>query len=89
MLIDSRSAHNFIHYKLAKVFNFCIYPTPKFQVMIAYGVTINCSGKCHNLNLSMGEYVLNRLMIVIPIGGADVVSRVQWLQSLGTMDFNF
>ena len=28
-------------------------------------------------------------MIVIPMGGADVVLGVQWLQSLGTVAFNF
>ena len=37
----------------------------------------------------MGEYVLNSLMIVIPMGGVDVVLRVQWLQSLGMVAFNF
>ena len=37
----------------------------------------------------MGEYVMNRPMIVIPVGGADVVLGIQWLQSLGTMAFNF
>ena len=57
--------------------------------MIADGGIINCSGKCHNINLAMGEYVLNIPMISIPMGGADVVLGVQWLQSLGTMAFNF
>ena len=28
-------------------------------------------------------------MISIPMGGADVVLGVQWLQSLGTVAFNF
>ena len=37
----------------------------------------------------MGEYVLNTPMIVIPLDGDDVVLGVQWLQSLGTMAFNF
>jgi hypothetical protein len=37
----------------------------------------------------MGEYVMNSPMIYIPMGGADVVLGIQWLQSLGTMDFNF
>jgi hypothetical protein len=37
----------------------------------------------------MGEYVMNSPMISIPMGGADVVLGIQWLQSLGTMDFNF
>jgi len=28
-------------------------------------------------------------MLSIPIGGADVVLRVQWIQSLGTIGINF
>jgi hypothetical protein len=75
--------------QLDKVLNCFIYPTPKFQVMILDGGTINCSGKCHNINLTMGEYVLNSPMITIPMGGVDVVLGVQWLQSLGTVAFNF
>jgi hypothetical protein len=57
--------------------------------MIADGGTINCSGKCNKINLTMGGYVMNSPMIAIPMGGADVVLGIQWLQSLGTMDFNF
>ena len=37
----------------------------------------------------MGEYVLNSPILSIPMGGADVVLGVQWLQSLGTIAFNF
>jgi len=57
--------------------------------MVACGGTINFSRKCHNIKLSMGEYVLNSPMLSIRMVGADVVPRVQWLQSLGTIDFNF
>jgi hypothetical protein len=57
--------------------------------MIANGGTINCSGKCHKINLIMGEYVMNSPIIFIPMGGVDVVLGFQWLQSLGTMAFNF
>lgn len=57
--------------------------------MVASGGTINFSRKCHNIKLSMGEYVLNRPMLSIPMGGADVLQGVQWLQSLGTIAFNF
>ena len=45
VLIDYGSTHNFIHYKLSKALNCFVYPTPEFQVMIADGGTINCSGK--------------------------------------------
>jgi hypothetical protein len=37
----------------------------------------------------MREYVMNSPMISIPMGGADVVLGIQWLQSLGTVPFNF
>ena len=57
--------------------------------MIAYGGTINFSGKCHKITLNMGEYVLNSLIIAITMGGVDVVLGVQWFQSLGTVAFNF
>ena len=89
MLIDFGSTHNFIHCKLAKVLNCFVYPAPEFQVMIAHGGTINYSGKCHNINIFVGEYVLNSAIIAIPMGGVDVVLGVQCLQSLGTMDFHF
>eukprot|EP00253_Pinus_taeda_P024425 PITA_24425 len=89
VLIDSGSTHNFIHCKIAKELNCFLYPAPECQVMVASGGTINCSGKCHNIKLSMGEYVLNSPMLSIPMGGADVVLGVQWRQSLGTIAFNF
>ena len=41
------------------------------------------------LKLSIGEYVLNSLMIAIPMGGVDVVLGFQQLQYLGMIAFNF
>ena len=89
VLIDCGSTHNFIHCKLAKALNCFVYPAPEFQLMIANGGTINCSGKCHKITLTIGEYVLNILILAIPIGGVDVVLGVQWLQSLGMVALNF
>ena len=89
VLIDSGSTHNFIHCKVAKELNCFLYPAPEGQVMVANGGTINFSGKCHNIKLSMGEYVLTSPMLSIPMGGVDVALGVQWLQSLGTIAFNF
>jgi len=44
--------------------------------MVASGGTINYSRKCHNIKLSMGEYVLNSPILSIPKGGVDVVLGV-------------
>jgi hypothetical protein len=88
-LIDSGSTHNFINYKVEEDLNSFVYPTPKFQVMITDGGTINCSMTCHSINLNMGDYFVDIPMISIKMGGVDVLLGVQWLQSLGTMTFNF
>jgi len=67
VLIDSGSTHNFIHCKIAKELNFFLYPALECQVMVASAGTINLHGKCHNIKLSMGEYVLNSPMLSIPM----------------------
>jgi len=54
VFIDSGSTHNFIHCK-TKELNCFLYPVPECQVIVASGGTINFSGKCHNIKLSMGE----------------------------------
>ena len=78
MLIDSSS-----------IISFTVYLALEFQVMIVDGGTLNCSRKCHNINISIREYALNIPRIVIPMGGVDVVLGFQCLQSLGTVAFNF
>ena len=55
VLIDSGSTHNFIHCKIAKELNYFLYLAPECQVMVASGGTINCSGKCYNIKISMGK----------------------------------
>ena len=75
--------------KAANELNSFLYPALECQVMVANGGTINCSRNFHNIKLTMGEYVFNIPMLSIPMGGFDVVLGVQWLQSLGTIAFNF
>eukprot|EP00253_Pinus_taeda_P002118 PITA_02118 len=89
VLIDSSNTHNFIHCMIVKELNCFLYLAPKCHVMAANGGTINFSVNCHNIKLSMGEYVLNSPLLSIPMGGVDVVLGVQWIQSLGTIALNF
>ena len=67
VLIDSGSTHNFIHCKVDNELNCFLYPTLACQEMVAKEGTINCSGKFHNIKLTMGEYVLNSPILSIPI----------------------
>eukprot|EP00253_Pinus_taeda_P007289 PITA_07289 len=88
VLIDSGSTHNFIHCKIEKELNCFLYPALECQVTVSSGGTINYFGKFHNIKLSKRELVLNSSMLSIPMGGADVVLGVQWLQSLGSVPPN-
>jgi len=89
VLIDSSNTHNFIHCKIAKELNCFLYLALKCQVMVASRGTINFFRKHHNIKISMGEYVFNSPMVSIPMCGANVLLGVQWIQSLGTIAFNF
>jgi hypothetical protein len=89
VLIYSSSTHNFINYKLAKYVNCFVFPTQGFQLLIADEGTIIFFGKCHSINLNIGESILNSPMITIQIGGANVLLGVEWFQSLGTIAINF
>jgi hypothetical protein len=57
--------------------------------MITYGGTMNFSRKCQSIDPTMGQYLLDSPMIAIQMGVDDVVSGVQWLQSLGMMALDF
>ena len=89
VLIDSSSTHNFINKKLATLLNCFTNSAPEFQVLIADGGIVSCSGKCHSIKLSMGDYQLDTPMYEISMGAADIVLGVQWLTTLGTIEMNF
>jgi hypothetical protein len=76
-LIDSNSTYNFINCKLAKLLSCFVFLAPECQAMIVDGGTINCSGKCHSIKLTVEEYLLDIPMIAIQMGGANVVLGVQ------------
>ena len=57
--------------------------------MTANGGTINFLVISDNINLTMGEYILNTPKISIPMGGVYVVLGVSRWQSLGVVALNF
>lgn len=57
--------------------------------MVGNGGKIACKGTCQNVKLSMGQYTLKSDMYVLPLGGCDIVLEIQWLRTLGTIQWNF
>ena len=57
--------------------------------MIANGGTFPCKWKCHNLQISIGDYNLRSDMFSLPLGRCDVVLGAQWLRTLGPILWDF
>jgi hypothetical protein len=88
ILIDTWSTHNFIDVNVTKRLNLFIYPTTNRKVMVAKGKKIDSIVKCHQVKLQREDYNLESKFYTIPLGGIDIVLRIQWLQALGTYSAN-
>lgn len=75
-LTDNGSTHDFISNQLASKLRLLMKPTMPFQVRVASGEHLNCTGKYEELpvNLQATEFQLDLL---------DMVLGVQWLETLG------
>jgi hypothetical protein len=87
-LINNGSNHNFIHHCVAQETHYYIHDVRNFQIMIANEGSMKYGGHCENLRLQMGDCSLKTHMFSIEMGSCDIVSGVEWLQTLDliTMD---
>ena len=89
ILIDLGSTHNFIEPRIAKQADCFIHICSSFEVIISNGGTLPCKGKCRNVHISMGDFILCFDMFSFPLGGCDVVLGTQWLHTLGPILWDF
>ena len=82
ILIDCGNTHNFIDPRISKQDDCFVHPCSSFEAIIANGGTLPCKGKCRNVRISIGDYILCSDMFSLPLGGCDVVLGAQWLCTL-------
>ena len=58
-------------------------------VQVANGDTFTCPGYCKGVNLVMQACNIITNLFLLTLGGCDVVLGVDWLRSLGTINWNF
>ncbi|XP_037493831.1 uncharacterized protein LOC110010892 [Jatropha curcas] len=88
-LIDSGSTHNFINEKIAEFLKLSVEPTIPFNVKVANGDPLQCSGKFRNIPTILQGIPFSITFYSPPIMGLDVVLGVQWLRKLGTVQCNW
>ncbi|XP_071695748.1 uncharacterized protein [Rutidosis leptorrhynchoides] len=89
ILIDSDSTHNFLDLDMAKKLGCNLKQIRPMTVKVPGGNQIVSTNECTGFKWKMLFEVFVDDMIVIPLGGCDMVLGIQWLKPLGDIVWNF
>ncbi|GKB74012.1 transposon ty3-G gag-pol polyprotein, partial [Tanacetum coccineum] len=89
ILIDCGSTHNFLDIHTAKKLGCRLAKTTPMQVSVANGQRMMSTSVCHDLKWSLQNEVFTSDMLLLPLGSCEIVLGIQWLATLGDMQFNF
>ncbi|KAF5468849.1 hypothetical protein F2P56_012962 [Juglans regia] len=88
ILVDSGSTHNFLDPMVVEATKLKVIRDEALQVRVANGTKILTQGKCDQLVTIQGTKFLVPFH-VLTLGGCNIVLGVQWLKTLGSIQWNF
>ncbi|CAO2822505.1 unnamed protein product [Amaranthus hypochondriacus] len=89
ILIDSGSTHNFLDIAIAKKVRCTSQEIEPQVITVADGNHITCQHKCTRFQWSMNKQNFEGEVLLIPLGGCDMVLGIQWLRTLGQIQWDF
>lgn len=89
VLIDSGSTHCFVDTLTANKLGLTIATRPPLHVSVANGGQLRCSGVSRNVQIVLGSANFTVDLFLIPLGEFGVVLGVNWLCTLGTINWDF
>ncbi|CAA7019723.1 unnamed protein product [Microthlaspi erraticum] len=89
VLIDSGSTHNFVDTRTAEKLGCTVRTSTRSRVTVADGRRIAIQGHIDNFRWTFHGTTFESDVMVIPLGGCDMVLGVQWLHTLGPITFDF
>ncbi|KAK4413521.1 hypothetical protein Salat_2764700 [Sesamum alatum] len=89
ILIDTGSTHNFLDLETAKRLGCKLEDTEPFPVAVANRNKMYSSFACKSFGWKMQGVSFTTDMMILPLGGCDMVLGVQWLVTLGDINWNF
>ncbi|KAG8382391.1 hypothetical protein BUALT_Bualt05G0072500 [Buddleja alternifolia] len=89
ILIDTGSTHNFLDIEATKILGCKIETTEPFPVSVADGNKRYSNSGCKRFSWRMQGVNFVADMMLLPLGGCDMVLGVQWLITLGDISWNF
>lgn len=89
ILIDSGASHNFISSISASRLGLPVQQTKRYNVTVGDGYRVQGSGVCQDVELEIQGLKVLQSFYLFDLGGADIVLRVEWLESLGEVKVNW
>ncbi|XP_020258301.1 uncharacterized protein LOC109834681 [Asparagus officinalis] len=89
ILIDSGSTHNFINSKLVKKLGLTVTEYSNFDVLVASGEVIKGAGVCQEVSLDCQGVNIQVNLLVMPMGGSQIVLGADWMKTLEDITLNF
>lgn len=89
ILVDSGSTYNFLDIGTAKRLGCEIRKTYPLQVTVARGKTMISDTICPNFTWTLQGERFSSTVILLPLGGCEMVLGIQWLSTLGEIRWNF
>ncbi|GJV70189.1 putative mitochondrial protein [Tanacetum coccineum] len=89
ILIDCGSTHNFLDIHTAKKLGCGLTKTTPMQVSVANGQRMISTSIYHDLKWSLQNEVFTSDVMLLPLGGCEMVLGIQWLATLRDMQCNF
>ncbi|GKC52905.1 putative mitochondrial protein [Tanacetum coccineum] len=85
LLMDTRSTHNFLDLFTAKKLGCKLTKTYPLQVIVAGENKMASHYKVYGFQWSMQGYQFKTDVMLLPLGGCEMVLGIQWLSTLGNI----
>nr|GFC93493.1 hypothetical protein [Tanacetum cinerariifolium] len=89
ILIDCSRIHNFLDIHTAKKLGCRLAKTTPMQVLVANGQRMMSNSVCHDLKTSLQNEMFTSDVMLLPLGGCEMVLGIQWLATLRDIQCNF
>lgn len=89
ILIDGGATHHFISEEIGAELNFSVTPSKEYGVVLGTGGTVQTTGVCRGVLLTIAKLAIIQEFLPLPLGSADVILGVTWLETLGKIQFDF
>ncbi|GKC50171.1 putative mitochondrial protein [Tanacetum coccineum] len=89
ILVDCGSTHNFLDLQPAKRLGCRMSKICPLQVSVANGHVMSSVYECKNFKWSLQGQVYETDVMILPLGGCEMVLEIQWLATLGKIQCDF